>query len=123
MQEGVKPEVVFAQSMLETGWLKFGGQVSAEQCNFCGLGATDGGAAGASFNSYGANSVRMGLRAQVQHLKAYACNDALVNQCIDPRFGYVMRGCAPCLGDLSGRWATDQNYGDKIFSIIVELYK
>ncbi len=47
--EGVKPEVVFCQAMWETGWLQFGGDVKADQCNFAGLGATVGGAAGATF--------------------------------------------------------------------------
>ncbi len=44
-KEGVRAEVVFAQVCLETGYLSFGGQVSAEQCNFSGLGATDDGPA------------------------------------------------------------------------------
>lgn len=35
--EGVKTEVLFAQVMLETGGLQFGGDVKAEQCNFGGL--------------------------------------------------------------------------------------
>ena len=121
--EGVRPEVVFAQAMLETGWLKYGGQVTPEQCNFCGLGAVDGGASGASFNSNGSDSVRVGLRAQVQHLKAYACTDELIKPCVDPRFRYVQRGCAPTLSGLSGRWASDLSYGTKISGIIAELYE
>ena len=36
----------FAQVMLETGGLTFGGDVQASQCNFGGLGAVGGGAAG-----------------------------------------------------------------------------
>ena len=39
--EGVRAEVVFAQAMKETGWLRFGGAVKVEQCNFCGLGAVN----------------------------------------------------------------------------------
>ena len=69
-KEGIKAEVAWAQSMLETGWLKFGGQVKIGQFNFAGLGATDGGAQGADFSGYGKNGVRMGVRAQIQHLKA-----------------------------------------------------
>lgn len=115
--EGVRAEVVFCQSMHETGWLKFGGQVSVEQCNFAGLGATNGGAKGATFSS-----VREGVRAQVQHLKAYASTDGLVNTCVDPRFNLVTRGCAPYLQDLNGRWAVPGNgYGEKILSMISSL--
>ena len=119
--EGVKPEVVFAQAMLETGWLKFGGQVKAYQCNFCGLGATDGGAAGADFSDYGRDAVRIGLRAQVQHLKAYASTQPLKNACVDPRFRYVTRGIAPTIDQLSGRWASNPDYGSLIYSIIRQL--
>ncbi len=93
--EGVKAEVVWTQICKETGYLQFGGQVKLEQCNFCGLGATDGGAAGADFSSY-ADPVRIGVRAQVQHLKAYATEASVTlnNACVDPRFLYVKRGMA-----------------------------
>lgn len=73
--EGVDPGVVFAQAMKETGFLRFGGDVKIEQYNFCGLGATGGGAAGQAFGS-----VRLGVRAQVQHLKAYASQEDLKMQ-------------------------------------------
>ena len=118
LTEGVKPEVVFAQAMLETNWLRFGGDIAVGQCNFAGLGATGNGNPGNSFNCYGKDSVRIGLRAQIQHLKAYASEDALVNKCVDSRFVYVSRGCAPTIKDLSGKWAADTNYGSKILSII-----
>ena len=106
--EGVRPDVVFSQTMLETAWLKFGGDVHVEQCNFAGIGATGGGVPGHTFAD-----VREGLRAQVQHLKAYASTDDLVNECVDPRFHLVQpRGVAPTLGGLSRRWATGSDYGN-----------
>lgn len=122
--EGVRPEVVFAQAMKETGWLQFGGQVKAQQCNFCGLGALDGATSGsADFSIYGSDGVRMGIRAQVQHLKAYASTDPLVNECVDPRFKYVKRGVAPKVHDLTGKWASDSSYGTALSSLIMELLK
>ena len=115
--EGVRAEVLFCQAMKETGWLQFGGDVKADQCNFGGLGATGGGAQGATFVN-----VREGLRAQVQHLKAYASTDALVNDCVDPRFNLVNRGCAPNLEDLNGRWAVPgDGYGQDILRMINSL--
>ncbi|MDO4183427.1 MAG: GBS Bsp-like repeat-containing protein, partial [Coriobacteriia bacterium] len=114
--EGVKSEVVFAQAMHETGWLQFGGDVSVEQFNFSGIGATGGGVPGNSFSS-----VREGLRAQVQHLKAYASTAALVNPVVDPRFTYVTRGCAPTVEDLGGRWAAGGGYGDALRYQISQL--
>ena len=113
--EGVRAEVVFCQAMTETGWLQFGGQVKAEQCNFAGIGAVNqGAAAGASFAS-----VREGLRAQIQHLKAYASTDSLVNECVDPRFNLVRRGIATTLQRLDGRWAVPgYRYGENISAMI-----
>ena len=113
--EDVKAEVAFCQAMNETGFLKFGGQVSITQYNFAGMGATDDGAAGASFPN-----VRTGVRAQVQHLKGYASTNALNNACVDPRFAYLSksRGCAPIVEWLGINenpakkgWATSVNYG------------
>ena len=121
--EGVKAEVLYAQVMLETGWLKFGGQVKISQYNFGGLGATDGGAAGASFKD-----IRTGLRAQTQHLKAYACTDDLKNTCVDPRFKLVTRGCAKYVEYLGIKenpdgkgWATAEKYGYHIVELIKKI--
>ena len=112
--EGVRPEVLFAQAMYETGWLQFGGSVKAEQCNFGGLGAVNTTAAGTSFDD-----VQIGLRAQVQHLKAYASTDPLVLECVDSRFDLVQRGVAPTLEELNGRWAVPgEGYGQRIAQIV-----
>ena len=114
--EGVKAEILFAQAMHEAGWLQFGGSVKAEQCNFGGIGAVNATAGGASFGD-----VRSGLRAQVQHLKAYASKEPLNNFCIDPRFEKVERGVAPCVEDLNGRWAVPgDGYGQRISSLATQ---
>lgn len=118
--EGVRAEVVFAQSMMMTGWLQFGGIVFAEQCNFAGLG-TGNGEYTAEFNMYGPESVRIGIRAQVQHLKAYASTDSLVKECVDPLFSSVERGSAQTVFDLSGRWAPDNDLGIKIANGVESL--
>lgn len=114
--EGVRAEVVFTQAMKETGWLRFGGAVKVEWCNFAGLGAVN------SNPVEGANhfkDVRTGLRAQVQHLKAYASTEPLNNPCVDLRFDLVSRGCAPNLEDLNGRWAVPGNgYGESLAAMI-----
>lgn len=90
--EGVRGDVAFAQSLHETGYFKFGGIVLPAQNNYAGIGALNGNATGqaASFPD-----PRTGVRAQIQHLKAYASTEALVNECVDPRFSLVARGVAP----------------------------
>lgn len=114
--EGVRAEIVFTQAMLETGWLQFGGDVSVDQFNFAGIGATGGGVPGNSFPN-----VRIGIRAQVQHLKAYASTEPLNNACVDPRFHYVTRGSAPTMEQLAGKWAASTGYGEGLNSILSGL--
>lgn len=121
--EGVRGEVVFVQSMLETGWLQYGGDSSAEQFNFSGLGTTGDGVPGNSFPD-----VRTGLRAQVQHLKAYACSESLNQECVDERFDYVSRESAPYVEWLGiqenpygGGWAAGEGYGYKLRILLSEL--
>ena len=119
--EGVRPEVVFAQAMLETGWLQFGGSVSVDQCNFAGLGATGSQVKGASFDN-----VYQGLLAQTQHLKGYATTVSLTNTCVDPRYQVLvdrgLLGVSPCLEDLNGLWAVPgDGYGQRIAKLIDRL--
>ena len=115
--EGVCPEVLYAQVMKETGYLRFGNLVQANQCNFGGVGATGPGNPGYTFSS-----VREGLRVQTQHLKAYATTEPLNNPCIDPRFKLVSRGCAPKTTDLNGRWAVPgKGYGEGLNAIVLDV--
>ena len=119
--EGVRGDIAFAQSCLETGNFTFSGSaVSLKQNNFCGLGVTQRGRAGLSFGS-----PQLGIRAQVQHLKAYASTDKLRNEKVNPRFRYVTRGCAPYVEWLGQKenpqgkgWAAGEKYGEKILSIL-----
>ena len=119
--EGVRGDIAFAQSCLETGNFTFeGSAVTLDQNNFCGMGVTSKGKKGCSFDT-----PLLGIRAQIQHLKAYACEDALVNECVDSRFRYVARGCAPYVEWLGQKenpegkgWATGKGYGNKILTIL-----
>ena len=119
--EGVRGDIAFAQSCLETGNFTFSGSaVTLPQNNFCGLGVTQRGKKGLSFDT-----PQLGIRAQIQHLKAYASTDKLRNERIDPRFRYVTRGCAPYTEWLGQKenpqgkgWAAGEKYGEKILSIL-----
>ncbi|MEZ3505039.1 MAG: N-acetylmuramoyl-L-alanine amidase [Lachnospiraceae bacterium] len=119
--EGVRGDIAFAQSCLETGNFTFSGSaVTLPQNNFCGLGVTQRGKKGLSFDT-----PQLGIRAQIQHLKAYASTDKLRNERIDPRFRYVTRGCAPYAEWLGQKenpqgkgWAAGEKYGEKILSIL-----
>lgn len=114
--ENVNSDIAFAQMCVETGFLRFGKTVKPEQNNFAGLGAIQSGLEGASFST-----PRIGVRAQIQHLKAYASSEPLVQAIVDPRFHCVRRGIAPTLKQLSGRWTGDPQYHQRILSVLRRL--
>ncbi|MEG0297588.1 MAG: N-acetylmuramoyl-L-alanine amidase [Clostridium sp.] len=117
--EGINHDVLYSQMMNETGYLKFGGDVKEEQNNFAGIGATGNGVPGNSFDS-----IQIGIRAVVQHLKAYASTEPLKQENVDPRFHYVERGSATYVEHLgikenpNGKgWAASQHYGLKLLAV------
>ena len=122
-KEGIKAEVAFAQAMKETGWLQFKGDVKAEQYNFAGMGATGNSVAGESFKD-----VREGVRAQIQHLKAYGSTKDLNQTCVDNRFKYVERGCSIYVEWLgipnnpkNKGWAAADGYGVDIVKMVQKM--
>ena len=116
--EGVNYDIAFSQMCFETGYLRFGGGIQPSQNNFAGLGAIGGATESASFES-----ARIGVRAHIQHLKAYASLEPLVQDIVDPRFRFVTRGIAPLIDQLSSRWSADPQYGQKVTAILRRLYE
>ena len=122
IDEGVRPELLYAQVMIETGNLRFGGDVLPEQCNFGGMGATGDGKRGLSFDT-----VLKGLRAQALHLRAYAGYEPLTvdpseAQKVDPRYGaWILARKANIIRKLAGTWAMDKNYAVKLVRVMNEL--
>lgn len=116
--EGVNHDIAFVQMCLETGFLRFNGDVRASQNNFCGLGATGQGEPGMSFAT-----LEEGVRAHIQHLKAYATTEPLSNPPVASRIGMVKRGIATNYHQLTGRWATDPYYGKKIDMLLSRIFE
>lgn len=122
--EGVRGDIAFAQSCLETGNFGFSqSAVTLDQNNFAGMGVTQNGMKGLSFET-----PQLGIQCQIQHLKAYASTDALKNENIDPRFKYVTRGSAPYVEWLGIQenpkgvgWAAGAGYGEKILTILNKI--
>lgn len=135
--EGVRGDVAFAQACKETGYFAFGGTALPEWNNYSGLGVTGvcydpnasketvftNGVAvikDASGNSVGVkfSEPRLGVRAQIQHLKGYATTESLKQALVDPRYSLVSKGIAPYWSDLNGRWAVPgTTYGQDILAI------
>lgn len=115
---GIRGDIALCQSCIETGWFKYTGgtAVTPDDHNYCGLGVTQKGKKGCQFAT-----VALGCEAQIQHLFAYACTDALPYPKVDPRFNYVRRGCAPTWESLGGKWASATNYGTQILAVYNQM--
>jgi len=125
--ERVRGDVAFVQSVVETGWFRFGGPVAGWMNNFGGIGVTDRNPSPAVFRD-----ARTGVRAQIQHLRAYADPRAkacrvppLSFPCEDPRFNLVVpKGSAPNWNDLgNGKWATASTYAASILHLYSEALR
>lgn len=112
--EGINSDIAWIQMCLETGFLKFGLLVKPEMNNFCGLGAIDKNNPGLAFATE-----KDGVIAHIQHLHAYGTTRKLNGKLIDSRYKYVNpRGKAPSVYELSGTWASDKQYGQKLANLL-----
>ena len=116
-REGIRPDVAFAQALKETGFFRYGGTVTADQNNFCGLGTTS-----ATVKGFYFPNPQIGVRAHIQHLLAYSSTRKPTLPLVDPRYFLVRKAYGDrTLGnwqDLNGRWAVPGNfYGQEILSM------
>jgi hypothetical protein len=113
--EGVNYDIAFCQMLVETDELTNTQVLNVN--NFGGLASATGGTSGAGFPNR-----QTGVRAQIQHLKAYGSVEPLVQRLVDPRFDFVRRGVAPLVHMLTGKWNSEPDYGDKIMGYVRRLY-
>jgi len=118
--EGVRHDLAFCQMCLETNFLTFGGAVKPEQFNFADMGVISATSSGLTFPD-----ARTGIRAHIQHLKAYGSTEPIDQPLVkeNVRFRFVKRGVAPTVNELVGRWNADPQYGQKIINTIRLLYE
>ncbi|MEO6627825.1 MAG: DUF4214 domain-containing protein [Aquihabitans sp.] len=116
--EGVAGDLAFAQAIVETGYFAFSSRVVPTFNNFSGLGAVDSGTSAETFPD-----ARTGVRAQIQHLRAYAdptvTASNLSHPLVDTRFNKVSpKGKATTWDQFGGgNWATDPLYAPKVLGI------
>lgn len=120
-REGVRPDVAFAQALHETGNFSYGGTVTPDQNNYCGLGTTSDYVQGGYFPS-----AQIGVRAHIQHLLAYATTRTPSEEIVDPRYSMVRdiygSMTLPHWVDLNGRWAVPgTTYGQRIMNIFQQI--
>ena len=122
-KEGVRPDVAFAQALHETGNFSYGGTVTPDQNNYCGLGTTSDYVQGGYFPS-----AQIGVRAHIQHLLAYATTRTPSSDIVDPRYTMVrdIYGSMTLTHwmDLNGRWAVPGTYyGQRIMDIFQQILR
>lgn len=117
--EGVRPDVALCQALKETGFFAYGGDVSPQQNNFCGLGATGNHEPGYSFDT-----PQLGVRAHIQHLLVYTQYERPKQKLVDPRYAHVVNNRPDLHGKvhhwtkLNGAWAVPgKNYGQEILML------
>lgn len=134
--EGVRGDLAFAQSVIETGYFGFVGSiVKPENFNYAGMGACDSCNSGRQFPS-----AQMGVRAQIQHLRNFSdptsrasrlANAPVVEWygrrstgALDPVLAihnydtFFAKGNAPTWNVMGGpgKWASTPTYGTIILS-------
>jgi Mannosyl-glycoprotein endo-beta-N-acetylglucosaminidase len=116
--ENVRGDIAFAQALVETGWFRYPGSVECWQNNYGG------------FDGTSLPDADTGVRAHIQHLRAYADPSAttctqppLATPCADPRFDFVSpKGKAPDWNDMgNGNWAAASNYAATVLTVYNEM--
>lgn len=119
---GVDPAVLAAQCALETNWGRFGGVITADFGNTCGLKIRnptgDTPADHARFATDPDGFPRVGALAHAHHLRLY-CGLTVPADSPDPRAVFVKPGTASFgtvsyVEDLGTRWAPAVGYGDQV---------
>ncbi|MDA3005715.1 MAG: glucosaminidase domain-containing protein, partial [Actinomycetota bacterium] len=123
--QNIRGDIAFVQSILETGWFRYeGSMVKPSDNNYSGLGACDSCSRGNIFAT-----PQDGVRAQIQHLWAYADPKAdptrTARPLTDIRFTYVRPyGRAPTWEAMgNGNWATGGGYTEKILRLYASMLR
>jgi hypothetical protein len=118
--EGINHDIAFSQMCLETNFLAFGDDLQPTQNNFGRI------LKAGSSESDTFPSARIGVRAHIQQLKAYAAgSDQIVQKPpVSDRVYYLPSGgIARFVEQLNNRWVANPQYGNNILNLVRRLYK
>lgn len=119
---GVNPVVAYTQSAKETGYGQFKGVLNASFKNPCGLKTNIGGGDKDPNAHQRFNSWDEGIRAQIDHLALYAGASGYPKPGTpDPRHFPYIKGTAPTVEQLGGKWAPATTYGTDIVAMMAKL--
>jgi len=113
---GVCWDMTVFQSCLETGFWKFGGDVKVTQQNYAGIGAVGGGAPGDSFKT-----PSEGIEAQIQNMALRSGvsipKEKIISPYVQKNYDLIRGRGTKTWESLSGTYAADKQYHEKIFAI------
>jgi hypothetical protein len=114
---GIRPDLMLAQEMFETGWGYFGGTVTPEHHNVAGIKVGDVNAGDLPKDFERFTSWSEGIRAHANHLAAYSGAVPVLGPSGEPlhdRYYVVMgspwAGSVQTIDGLSGKWSTRSDY-------------
>jgi carbon monoxide dehydrogenase subunit G len=114
--------VAYAQSAKETGYGHFKGVLDASFKNPCGMKTKSGGANNDPNAHQRFSTWEEGIQAQIDHLALYAGAPGYPKaETPDPRHFPYLKGTAPNVEDLGGKWAPSANYGKDIVAMMAKL--
>jgi Mannosyl-glycoprotein endo-beta-N-acetylglucosaminidase len=117
-QTGVRADIAFAQSIVETGYFSFPsfGQDAPAFNNFAGIGACDTCKHGWQFPS-----AMTGVLSQEELLEVYATPPHLAGTYGRPTSNFGIEGCCLTWMSLAGTWASSPAYGYDILNIYNQM--
>ena len=119
---GVNPAVSYIQAAKETGFGNFGGVITAEYHNPCGLKTKQGGEDNDPNAHQRFQNWDDGVKAHLDHLALYAGAKGYPRSVTtDPRHFSSICGKAKTVKALSGNWAPSHDYAKSILNIYNEL--
>lgn len=122
VKAGVNPLVTYCQSAKETGYMKFTGVLNASFNNPCGMKTSKGGGDTDPNAHHRFRNWEEGVQAQVDHLALYAGATGYPKAgSPDPRHFPYLKGNAPTVESLGGKWAPSSSYGTDIVKMMKEL--
>lgn len=124
---GVRPDLMLAQEMFETGWGYFDGLVTPEHHNVAGIKVGDPSAADLPEDFERFASWSEGVRAHANHLAAYSGAPPVLGPYGEPvhdRYYIVMSlpwaSSVETIDELSGKWSVREDYAQVLHKSFLE---
>lgn len=119
---GINPVVAIVQYAKETGYGKFGGVLTEDFKNPCGLKVPKGGDCKDPEAHKRFDTWEDGIKAHIDHLALYAGAEGYPkSDTLDPRHFNYLKGDAKTVEALGGKWCPSATYGNDLVKMLKEV--